>query len=111
MDSQMEIKEAERYRKELNIRMPSVNQIVRNLSGGNQQKVAVSKSLLADPDIFIVDEPTRGIDVGAKTEIYGILNNMIAAGKSVIMVSSELPEALGMADRIYVMNEGKSNYG
>jgi len=107
LDGQKEIKEAERYRKELNIRTPSINQLVRNLSGGNQQKVVVSKSLLADPEIFIVDEPTRGIDVGAKTEIYGILNNMIAAGKSVIMVSSELPEALGMADRIYVMNEGK----
>ena len=106
MDNQKEIKEAENYRKELNIRTPTVNQVVRNLSGGNQQKVVVSKSLLADPEIFIVDEPTRGIDVGAKTEIYGILNNMIAAGKSVIMVSSELPEALGMADRIYVMNEG-----
>jgi len=101
-----EIKEAESYRKDLNIRTPSINQIVRNLSGGNQQKVVVSKSLFADPDILIVDEPTRGIDVGAKTEIYGILNNMIATGKSVIMVSSELPEALGMADRIYVMNEG-----
>jgi putative multiple sugar transport system ATP-binding protein len=107
MNSQMEIKEAERYCKELNIRTPSVNQIVRNLSGGNQQKVVVSKSLLANPDIFIVDEPTRGIDVGAKTEIYGILNDMITAGKSVIMISSELPEALGMADRIYVMNEGR----
>ncbi|MDR0496464.1 MAG: ATP-binding cassette domain-containing protein [Treponema sp.] len=109
VDSQMEIKEAERYRKDLNIRTPSVDQIVRNLSGGNQQKVVVSKTLLADPDIFIVDEPTRGIDVGAKTEIYGIMNDIIAAGKSVIMVSSELPEALGMADRIYVMNEGKIN--
>ncbi|MDR2718592.1 MAG: sugar ABC transporter ATP-binding protein [Treponema sp.] len=107
IDGQKEIKEAERYRKELNIRTPSINQLVRNLSGGNQQKVVVSKSLLADPDIFIVDEPTRGIDVGAKTEIYGILNSMIVAGKSVIMISSELPEALGMADRIYVMNEGK----
>ncbi|MCL2472290.1 MAG: ATP-binding cassette domain-containing protein, partial [Treponema sp.] len=93
MDNQKEITEAERYRKELNIRMPSVNQIVQNLSGGNQQKVVVSKSLLADPDIFIVDEPTRGIDVGAKTEIYNILNDMIAAGKSIIMISSELPEA------------------
>jgi putative multiple sugar transport system ATP-binding protein len=62
---------------------------------------------MADPDIFIVDEPTRGIDVGAKSEIYSILNNMASQGKSVIMVSSELPEALGMADRIYVMNEGK----
>ena len=99
--------EAERYRKELNIRTPSINQFVRNLSGGNQQKVVASKALMANPDIFIVDEPTRGIDVGAKTEIYGILNDIIAAGKSVIMVSSELPEALGMADRIYVMNEGK----
>jgi len=107
INSQKEIKEAERYRKDLNIRTPSINQYVRNLSGGNQQKVAVSKTLLADPDIFIIDEPTRGIDVGAKTEIYNILNNIIAAGKSVIMVSSELPEALGMADRIYVMNEGK----
>jgi putative multiple sugar transport system ATP-binding protein len=107
IDSQKEIKEAEHYRQELNIRTPSINQWVRNLSGGNQQKVVVSKTLMADPDIFIVDEPTRGIDVGAKTEIYGILNDIIAAGKSVIMVSSELPEALGMADRIYVMNEGK----
>jgi len=107
IDNQQEIKEAERYRKDLNIRTPSINQFVRNLSGGNQQKVVVSKTLFANPDILIVDEPTRGIDVGAKTEIYGILNNMIAAGKSVIMVSSELPEALGMADRIYVMNEGK----
>jgi putative multiple sugar transport system ATP-binding protein len=107
IDSQKEIKETERYRQELNIRTPSINQLVRNLSGGNQQKVVVSKTLMAGPDIFIVDEPTRGIDVGAKTEIYGILNDIVATGKSVIMVSSELPEALGMADRIYVMNEGK----
>jgi putative multiple sugar transport system ATP-binding protein len=106
MDNEKETREAERFRAELNIRTPSITQIVRNLSGGNQQKVVVSKSLLADPEIFIVDEPTRGIDVGAKTEIYGIMNDMISAGKSVIMVSSELPEALGMADRIYVMNEG-----
>ena len=107
INNQQEIKEAERYRRDLKIRTPSINQFVRNLSGGNQQKVAVSKTLLANPDIFIVDEPTRGIDVGAKTEIYGIMNEIIAAGKSVIMISSELPEALGMADRIYVMNEGK----
>jgi len=107
VNSHKEIMEAERYCKDLNIRTPSINQLVRNLSGGNQQKVVVSKSLFANPDILIVDEPTRGIDVGAKTEIYGILNDMIAAGKSIIMVSSELPEALGMADRIYVMNEGK----
>jgi putative multiple sugar transport system ATP-binding protein len=67
----------------------------------------LSRCLLADPDIFIVDEPTRGIDVGAKFEIYAILNNLVKEGKSVIMVTSELPEALGMADRIYVMNEGE----
>jgi putative multiple sugar transport system ATP-binding protein len=107
VDSHGEILEAEKYRKELNIRTPSVNQITRNLSGGNQQKVVVSRTLSANPDIFIVDEPTRGIDVGAKTEIYNILNDMAAGGKSVIMVSSELPEALGLADRIYVMNEGR----
>jgi len=107
INKQKEIREAERLCKDLHIRTPSINQFVRNLSGGNQQKVAVSKTLLANPDIFIVDEPTRGIDVGAKTEIYEIMNDIISSGKSVIMVSSELPEALGMADRIYVMNEGK----
>ncbi|MDR1352097.1 MAG: ATP-binding cassette domain-containing protein [Treponema sp.] len=105
--SAKEIAEAERYRQELRIKTPSINQLARNLSGGNQQKVVVSRILLADPDIFIVDEPTRGIDVGAKTEIYEILNDLVARGKSVIMISSELPEVLGMADRIYVMNEGK----
>jgi putative multiple sugar transport system ATP-binding protein len=107
VDGSKEIQIAEKYRRELNIRTPSVNQMTRNLSGGNQQKVVVSRSLMADPDIFIVDEPTRGIDVGAKSEIYAILTDMAARGKSIIMVSSELPEALGMADRIYVMNEGK----
>jgi putative multiple sugar transport system ATP-binding protein len=105
--SAKEIAETERYRRELQIKTPSINQLARNLSGGNQQKVVVSRILLADPDIFIVDEPTRGIDVGAKTEIYEILNDLVARGKSVIMISSELPEVLGMADRIYVMNEGK----
>ncbi|AEF85191.1 xylose import ATP-binding protein XylG [Treponema primitia ZAS-2] len=102
-----EIAEAEKYRNELRIKTPSIDQLTRNLSGGNQQKVVVGRILLADPEIFIVDEPTRGIDVGAKTEIYEIINDLAAQGKSVIMISSELPEALGMADRIYVMNEGK----
>jgi putative multiple sugar transport system ATP-binding protein len=102
-----EIAEAEKYRDELQIKTPSVFQLARNLSGGNQQKVVVSRTLLANPDIFIVDEPTRGIDVGTKTEIYNILNDLVKQGKSVIMISSELPEALGMADRIYVMNEGR----
>jgi putative multiple sugar transport system ATP-binding protein len=107
VNSHEEILIAEKYRKDLTIRSSSVFQVTRNLSGGNQQKVVVSRSLMADPEIFIVDEPTRGIDVGAKSEIYSILNDMAARGKSIIMVSSELPEALGMADRIYVMNEGK----
>ncbi|MDR3258850.1 MAG: sugar ABC transporter ATP-binding protein, partial [Fusobacteriaceae bacterium] len=87
IDNSIEINIAEKYRKELKIRTPSVNQISRNLSGGNQQKVVVSRSLMIDPDIFIVDEPTKGIDVGAKTEIYDILNDLTAKGKSVIMVS------------------------
>ncbi|MDR0525403.1 MAG: ATP-binding cassette domain-containing protein [Spirochaetaceae bacterium] len=105
--AQQEIEYAEKYRSDLRIKTPSINQLTRNLSGGNQQKVVLSRSLLVDPDIFIIDEPTRGIDIGAKAEIYGILNDLVQAGKSVIMVTSELPEALGMADRIYVMNEGK----
>jgi putative multiple sugar transport system ATP-binding protein len=107
VNNQQEIEQAEKYRDELRIKTPSVNQLTRNLSGGNQQKVVVSRTLMANPEIFIVDEPTRGIDVGAKSEIYDILNELAAQGKSVIMISSELPEALGMADRIYVMNEGK----
>ena len=77
------------------------------MSGGNQQKVLLAKWMLTDPDVLILDEPTRGIDVGAKYEIYCIINDLVAAGKSVIIISSELPEVLGMSDRIYVMNEGK----
>ncbi|MDR3114197.1 MAG: ATP-binding cassette domain-containing protein [Treponema sp.] len=107
VSAQQEIEEAEKYRRDLRIKTPSINQLTRNLSGGNQQKVVLSRTLLADPDIFIVDEPTRGIDVGAKSEIYGILSELVKQGKSVIMITSELPEALGMADRIYIMNEGK----
>lgn len=107
LDSNAEVEAAERYRHSLNIKTPSIDQLVQNLSGGNQQKVVLSRSLLAEPEIFIVDEPTRGIDVGAKYEIYTILNELAAQGKSIIMVSSELPEAIGMADRIYVMNGGQ----
>ena len=107
VNKRTEISKAEEFRKTLNIKTPSVHQIVRNLSGGNQQKVVLSRCLLASPDIFIVDEPTRGIDVGAKFEIYSILNDMVKQGKSVIVVSSELAEAISMSDRIYVMNEGK----
>jgi monosaccharide ABC transporter ATP-binding protein, CUT2 family (TC 3.A.1.2.-) len=78
-----------------------------NLSGGNQQKVVLSKWIFSDPDVLILDEPTRGIDVGAKYEIYKIINKLADEGKSIILISSELPEILGMSDRIYVMNEGR----
>ncbi len=98
---------AERYRKAMNIRTPSVFQKVMNLSGGNQQKVVLSKWLFTSPEVLILDEPTRGIDVGAKFEIYGIINELSAQGKGVVMISSEMPELLGMSDRIYVMNEGR----
>ena len=97
---------AEKYRRAMNIRTPSVTQRVVNLSGGNQQKVVLSKWLFAGPEVLILDEPTRGIDVGAKFEIYGIINDLSAQGKGVVMISSEMPELLGMCDRIYVMNEG-----
>ena len=107
MNAEEEIRAAEKFRDALRIKTPSINQLTRNLSGGNQQKVVLSRCLLADPEIFIVDEPTRGIDVGAKFEIYAILNNLVKQGKSVIIITSEMPEALSMADRIYVMNEGE----
>ena len=102
-----ETRVAENYRGAMNIRTPSVFQKVVNLSGGNQQKVVLSKWLFAGPEVLILDEPTRGIDVGAKFEIYGIINALSADGKGVLMISSEMPEMLGMCDRIYVMNEGE----
>lgn len=107
IDKDKEFEVAEEYRQKLKTKCPSVEQNVGNLSGGNQQKVLLSKWMFADPDVMILDEPTRGIDVGAKYEIYCIINDLVKAGKSVIMISSELPEVLGMCDRIYVMNEGK----
>ncbi|SLN60106.1 Xylose import ATP-binding protein XylG [Aquimixticola soesokkakensis] len=97
---------AERYRTALATRTPSVMQKVGNLSGGNQQKVVLAKWLFTEPEVLILDEPTRGIDVGAKYEIYSIINDLSAQGKAVVMISSEMPELLGMCDRIYVMNEG-----
>ncbi len=107
IDGDKEYLVANDYRKELRIKCPTVEVNVANLSGGNQQKVLLSKWMFAAPDILILDEPTRGIDVGAKYEIYCIINQLVEMGKSVIMISSELPEVLGMADRIYVMNEGQ----
>lgn len=107
IDKDKEYNVAEEYRKKLRTKCPTVEQDVGNLSGGNQQKVLLAKWLFAEPNILILDEPTRGIDVGAKYEIYCIINDMAAQGKSVIMISSELPEVIGMSDRIYIMNEGK----
>ena len=95
------------YRNKLNIKCSSILQLAVNLSGGNQQKVVLSKWLFANPDILILDEPTRGIDVGAKYEIYTIINRLASEGKGIILISSELPEILGMSDRIYVMRNGK----
>ena len=93
--------------KKLSIKTPSMKEHISNLSGGNQQKVIVARWLANDPDVLIMDEPTRGIDVGAKYDIYCLINQMVEQGKSVIMISSEMPEILGMCDRIYIMNEGK----
>ena len=107
IDKDKEYAVAVDYKEKLKTKCPTVEQNVGNLSGGNQQKVLLAKWMFADPDILILDEPTRGIDVGAKYEIYCIINQLVAEGKSVIMISSELPEILGMCDRIYVMNEGR----
>ena len=107
IDKDMEYKVAEEYVAKLRTKTPSVDQLVGNLSGGNQQKVLLAKWMFADPDILILDEPTRGIDVGAKYEIYCIINDLAKAGKSVIVISSELPEVIGMSDRIYIMNQAK----
>ena len=105
MDKEYQI--AVEYKDKLRTKTPSVEQNVGNLSGGNQQKVLLAKWMFTDPDILILDEPTRGIDVGAKYEIYCIINDLVKAGKSVVMISSELPEVIGMSDRIYIMNEGR----
>jgi putative multiple sugar transport system ATP-binding protein len=107
IDDNKEIKAAEEFREKLRIKSPSILQRTGNLSGGNQQKVVFSKWIFSDPDVLILDEPTRGIDVGAKYEIYSVINDLTASGKTIIMISSELPEILGMCDRVYVMNEGR----
>ena len=102
-----EIKSANESKDSINIKAPSIEQKVNNLSGGNQQKVQIAKWLFSEPQVLILDEPTRGIDVGAKFEIYTIMNQLVEQGMSIIMISSELPEVLGMSDRLYVMSEGK----
>jgi len=107
IDKNKEIKIAKDYIQKLRTKCYSCEQPVGNLSGGNQQKVLLSKWMFADPDLLILDEPTRGIDVGAKYEIYCIINQLVEEGKSILMISSEMPELLGMCDRIYIMNEGR----
>lgn len=102
-----EINVANNYLESINIKAPSIEQCVGNLSGGNQQKVSVAKWMFANPNLLILDEPTRGIDVGAKFEIYTLMNKLVEQGMSIIMISSELLEVLGMSDRVYVMSNGK----
>lgn len=102
----MQAQHTEKYVKDLNIKTPTILQKVKNLSGGNQQKVQVGKWLFSDPKILILDEPTRGIDVGAKYEIYTIINQLVSSGMSILLISSELPEIMGMCDRVYVIAEG-----
>jgi inositol transport system ATP-binding protein len=100
-------RECEAQRTALALKTPSLDQLIQNLSGGNQQKVLLSRWLLTDPDILIIDEPTRGIDVGAKSEIHRLMGELAKQGKAIIMVSSEMPEILGMSDRVMVMCEGQ----
>jgi putative multiple sugar transport system ATP-binding protein len=107
IDTNAEIQVANQYKASMNIKTPSVEQRVSNLSGGNQQKVCLSKWLFVKPNLLILDEPTRGIDVGAKFEIYTIMNRLVEQGMSIIMISSELPEILGMSDRVYVVSSGR----
>ena len=106
MDDNIERKEAEKYRTEFNIKCRDIDVQVSTLSGGNQQKVVLAKWVISDPDILILDEPTRGIDVGAKYEIYEIIDQLADAGKAVIVISSELPELIGICDRIYTVSQG-----
>jgi putative multiple sugar transport system ATP-binding protein len=107
LDKDKEIKLAKIYSDMLSVKSFGIEQAVGNLSGGNQQKVLLAKWMFTEPEVLILDEPTRGIDVGAKYEIYTIINELVSQGKAVLMISSEMPEILGMCDRIYVMNEGK----
>jgi putative multiple sugar transport system ATP-binding protein len=106
LDLEREQMVAEEYRKSVGIRTPSVDAGVSTLSGGNQQKVLVAKWMFPNPDILILDEPTRGIDVGAKVEIYNLVHRLASQGKAVMFISSELPELLGVCDRIYTICEG-----
>jgi len=107
VDQTKENVESEEYRRRINVKTTSIDQTVGSLSGGNQQKVVLAKWMMTEPDVLILDEPTRGIDVGAKYEIYCVINELAKAGKAVIIISSEMPEIIGTCDRTYVINEGE----
>lgn len=107
IDKKKELARVKDYIGRMNIKTPSENQLIRNLSGGNQQKIAIAKALMTHPDVLILDEPTRGVDVGAKKEIYDLINEFKSQGKAVIMISSEMPEILGLSDRILVLSQGR----
>ena len=107
VDDHEEYRVAEGFRRSLNIKAPTVASITGKLSGGNQQKVVLSKWIFTDPEVLILDEPTRGIDVGAKYEIYTIINRLADEGKAILVISSELPELLGICDRIYALSAGR----
>jgi ABC-type sugar transport system ATPase subunit len=107
VDARREKELVDAYAKSFTIRMTSMDQLAESLSGGNQQKVVISKLLATEARVFIFDEPTRGIDVGAKYEIYKIMNDLTAEGRGIIFISSELPEVLGVSDRILCMREGR----
>ena len=107
IDTKKENEIAEKYKEEISIKTPNLEQLVKNLSGGNQQKVILAKWLAADSEMLIFDEPTRGIDVGAKQEIYTLINTLVEQGKTVLMISSEMEELMGMSDRIIVLSEGR----
>jgi putative multiple sugar transport system ATP-binding protein len=102
-----EISKAEKFKDDIGIKASNIDQVINTLSGGNQQKVCLAKWIMKDADVFIFDEPTRGIDVGAKYEIYQIMNRLVSEGKSILFISSDLPEILSMSDRVYVVNKGE----
>ena len=107
IDKKKELARVQDYIGRMRIKTPSEEQLIRNLSGGNQQKIAIAKALMTHPDVLILDEPTRGVDVGAKKEIYDLINEFKSQGKAVIMISSEMPEILGLSDRILVLSQGR----
>ena len=107
IDKKHENDRVDSYIERINIKTPSKEQLIRNLSGGNQQKVAIAKAMMIHPEVLILDEPTRGVDVGAKKEIYDLINEFKSQGKAVIMISSEMPEILGLSDRILVLSQGR----